>query len=142
MPRMARNAPAPAGYSGTPLVRKLGIKPGARVRFAHAPAGFFNLLVDLPGDLVTASRGQLDFAILFVTRVAALTKEFAPLMQRLAPAGVLWVCWPKKSSRKATDLGEGLVRDHGLSAGLVDVKICAVDETWSGLKFVRRLKNR
>lgn len=134
--------PPPAGYSGTPLVKKLGIKPGFRFAFVREPAGFRDLLVDLPSDLAEAPRGELDFAILFVTKFSALRKDFSPLMDRLAPAGVLWVSWPKKSSGQATDLAENLVRDHGLAAGLVDVKVCAIDDTWSGLKFVRRLKDR
>ena len=131
-----------AGYSGTPLVAKLGIKPGSRVSFRHEPRGFRELLVGLPADLASPSRGELDFAVLFVTRFSSLRCDFAALMKRLAPAGVLWVSWPKKSSGVATDIDENLIREHGLAAGLVDVKVCAIDATWSGLKFVRRLKDR
>ena len=96
----------------------------------------------LPDDLAFPSRGELDFALLFVTGFSALRRDFATLMKRLAPAGVLWVSWPKKSSGVATGLDENLIRDHGLAEGLVDVKVCAINETWSGLKFVRRLKDR
>jgi hypothetical protein len=131
-----------AGYSGTPLTKKLGIKAGMRVSFVGPPPGFRDLLPDLPHDLKDAPKGELDFALLFVSRAQELKKNFTRLMDRLAPAGILWVSWPKKSSGKATDLTENVVRDHGLAEGLVDVKVCAVDETWSGLKFVRRLKDR
>lgn len=123
-------------------MKKLGIKPGFRIAFVREPARFRGLLAGLPPDLSEPVRGDLDLAILFVTTFAELKKDFARLMKRLAPAGVLWVSWPKKASGKATDLTENLVRDHGLAVGLVDVKVCAIDETWSGLKFVRRLKDR
>ncbi|MDQ6717792.1 MAG: DUF3052 domain-containing protein [Gemmatimonadota bacterium] len=131
-----------AGYSGTPLVAKLGIKRGSRVIFRHEPRNFRGLLIGLPEDLVYASRGELDFAVLFVKDFATLRRDFAAIMKRLAPAGMLWVSWPKKSSGLAADLDENTIRDHGLAEGLVDVKVCAIDDTWSGLKFVRRLKDR
>lgn len=136
------NLPTAAGYSGTPLVRKLGVKSGSRVAFVDEPADFSSLLIGLPDDLIVTKRGELDYAHLFVTSFSKLKRDFSPLMKRLAPAGMLWVSWPKKSSGVATDLSENLIRDHGLAEGLVDVKVCAIDETWSGLKFVRRLKDR
>ena len=131
-----------AGYSGTPLVAKLGIKPRSRVSFRNEQRGFRALLVGLPPDIIEAKRGTLDLAVLFVTDFSSLRREFSVLMNRLAPSGALWVSWPKKSSGVATDLNENLIRNHGLAEGLVDVKVCAIDETWSGLKFVRRLKDR
>jgi hypothetical protein len=133
-----------AGYSGTPLVQKLGIKPDARVYFANAPADFPTTLGPLPAGVeqVGGAAKDLDFAVLFVTDRAGLTKQFAKLAARLQKAGMLWVAWPKKASGVPTDLTENVVRDIGLAAGLVDVKVCAIDETWSGLKFVYRLKDR
>ena len=130
------------GYSGTPLVDKLGIKPGARLQFVSEPQDFAGLLGDLPDGSRTALRGALDFAMLFVKSQSDLRKRFARLRDRLEPNGMLWVAWPKKTSGVETDLTEGVVRDFGLESGLVDVKVCAVDDTWSGLKFVRRRKDR
>jgi hypothetical protein len=132
-----------AGYSGTPLVRKLGIKPGFTIAFVNAPTGFAKQL-DLPADVIINSRSRqwLDFAQLFVKSEKELTREFSEYAKRLNPSGMIWVSWPKKSSGVATDLAEGTVRAIGLAAGLVDVKICAVDDVWSGLKFVFRLKDR
>jgi hypothetical protein len=134
--------PATAGYSGTPLVKKLGIKSGARFQLVGAPAGFDRTLGELPAEAKESSRGTLDFAMLFVRRQAELRKDFARLRDRLESNGMLWVAWPKKASKIETDVSENVVREFGLAAGLVDVKVCAVDETWSGLKFVRRLKDR
>ena len=127
------------GYSGTPLVRKLGIKEGSRFQFVSPPRTFRSLLGRLPK---ATDEGALDFAILFVKSQAALAKEFPDLRDRLVSNGMLWVSWPKRASGVATDLTEGIVRDFVLGAGLVDVKVCAIDDTWSGLKFVRRLKDR
>jgi len=130
------------GYSGTPLVDKLGIKPGARLLLVSEPKDFARLLGGLPEGSRVASRGALDFVMLFVKSQSDLRKRFARLRDRLESNGMLWVAWPKKTSRVETDLTEGVVRAFGLESGLVDVKVCAVDDTWSGLKFVRRLKDR
>ncbi|HMH86226.1 MAG TPA: DUF3052 domain-containing protein [Gemmatimonadaceae bacterium] len=130
------------GYSGTPLVDKLGIKPGARLLLVSEPKDFARLLGGLPEGSRVASRGALDFAMLFVKSQSDLRKRFARLRDRLESNGMLWVAWPKKTSGVETDLTEGVVRAFGLESGLVDVKVCAVDDTWSGLKFVRRLKDR
>jgi hypothetical protein len=133
-----------AGYSGTPLIKKLGIKPGFNVTFVNAPSDFVRVL-DLPPETIVRSAGShqpLDFVLLFVKSQEQLTKKFPLSVARLKPAGMLWVSWPKKSSGVESDLTENVVRDIGLSAGLVDVKVCAVDEVWSGLKFVFRLKDR
>jgi hypothetical protein len=130
------------GYSGTPLVDKLGIKPGARLQLISEPEDFAGLLGPLPGGSRVTVRGVLDFAMLFVKSQSDLRKRFARLRDRLESNGMLWVAWPKKTSGVKTDLTEGIVREFGLESGLVDVKVCAVDDTWSGLKFVRRLKDR
>ncbi len=132
-----------AGYSGTPLVKKLGIKSGFNVAFVNAPRDFAGHL-DLPANVTInlKTRKPLDFALLFVKSERELTVGFSEYAARLTPAGMLWVSWPKKSSGVVTDLSETNVRTIGLAAGLVDVKICAVDDVWSGLKFVFRLKDR
>ena len=130
------------GYSGTPLVDKLGIKSGARLLLVSEPKDFARLLGGLPEGSRVASRGALDFVMLFVKSQSDLRKRFARLRDRLESNGMLWVAWPKKTSGVETDLTEGVVRVFGLESGLVDVKVCAVDNTWSGLKFVRRLKDR
>ncbi|HEX9608074.1 MAG TPA: DUF3052 domain-containing protein [Gemmatimonadaceae bacterium] len=137
-----RRSAAGFGYSGTPLVEKLGIKPGARLQLVSEPKEFAGLLGGLPDGSRVASRGVLDFAMLFVKSQSDLRKRFARLRDRLESNGMLWVAWPKKTSGVETDLTEGIVREFGLESGLVDVKVCAVDDTWSGLKFVRRLKDR
>ena len=130
------------GYSGTPLVDKLGIKPGARLQLVSEPEDFAGLLGGLPEGTQVSSRGTLDFAMLFVKSRSGMRKGLARLRDRLESNGMLWVAWPKKTSGVKTDLTEGIVREFGLESGLVDVKVCAVDDTWSGLKFVRRLKDR
>ncbi len=132
----------PAGYSGTPLVKKLGLKAGARMQLVSAPSDFGDTIGAMPEGVKPATRGTLDFAMLFVRSAAELKRKFPVLRDRLESNGALWVSWPKKASRVETDLTEGIVRTIGLEAGLVDVKVCAVDETWSGLKFVRRLRDR
>jgi hypothetical protein len=137
-------APAkkPAGYSGTPLVTKLGIKPDTRIQFFDPPDDFGETLGSPPDGLRHVTRGALDFAIVFVRRRIDLEKRFPLVRDRLEPNGTLWVGWPKKSARTTTDLTENVVREIGLDAGLVDVKVCAIDDTWSGLKFVRRIRDR
>jgi hypothetical protein len=133
----------PAGYSGTPLVRKLGIRAGARVLLAGAPPGFE--LADLPAGVTLhrrAGTGRYDVVLAFCPDRAALVRRFAPLAATLTTAGALWIGWPKKAGGVPTDLTENAVRDHGLAAGLVDVKVAAIDPVWSGLKFVVRLADR
>jgi hypothetical protein len=125
-----------AGYSGTPLRAKLGVKAGSRV-----------LLDGMPDDVPLdghrrAGREPYDVVLLFAPDAARLHVRWPALMPRLTTAGRLWVCWPKKSSGVPTDLTENVVRDFGLAKGLVDVKVCAIDATWSGLAFVRRLVDR
>jgi hypothetical protein len=133
-----------AGYSGTPLPKKLGIKEGSRVALVNAPKEFESELGQLP-DLVEFLKRptkSLDIILLFVLTERALGRDFAKLAARLTANGMIWIAWPKKSSGVVSDLSEQRVRDIGLNAGLVDVKVCAIDETWSGLKFVYRLKDR
>jgi hypothetical protein len=132
------------GYSGTPLPKKLGIKAGFRVHLANAPAEVRRELREALAEceLKTRPGDTLDFAMLFTKSGSELAREFSRLAKPLAPAGMLWVSWPKKSSGVASDVDENLVRGIGLKAGLVDVKVCAVTEVWSGLKFVRRVKDR
>ncbi len=130
-----------AGYSGTPLPKKLGIKENFRTRLVQIPA---EVRKELKAALAlcTEATSKIDFAMLFVTRQADLKKQFPKVATRLNPTGMLWVSWPKKNSGVVSDLDENLIRHIGLEAGLVDVKVCAVDEVWSGLKFVIRLKDR
>lgn len=133
-----------AGYSGTPLVQKLGFKPGFRYAVLHVPSVVRSLLGTLPDGVVpVGARGtDLDLAWLFVRESSVLRREFPRAAARLRVAGMLWVSWPKKAARQETDLTEDIVRQIGLAAGLVDVKVCAVSDVWSGLKFVRRLADR
>jgi hypothetical protein len=130
------------GYSGTPLPKKLGIKAGFRAHLANAPAEVCAELSKALSECSLVKQGALDFVMVFTKSHTELTKEFSRLAKVLAPAGMLWVSWPKKSSGVTTDLDENAVREIGLHAGLVDVKVCAVTEVWSGLKFVRRVKDR
>jgi hypothetical protein len=133
-----------AGYSGTPLIKKLGIKSGFNVTFVNAPPDFIRALDLHPETIVhsPSSRQPLDFILLFVKQQQELAKKFPLSAARLKPDGMLWVSWPKKTSGVKSDLTENIVREIGLSEGLVDVKVCAVDDIWSGLKFVFRLKDR
>jgi len=138
-----------AGYSGTPLVRKIGIKDDHVVLLDGAPSGLE--LGDIGGaQLVRRLPGSVDVSLTFHTSYAALAKRLPTLFERTTTAGMVWVCWPKKSAQRSTrnpqglvsDLDENRVRDLGLELGFVDVKVAAIDETWSGLKFVRRLADR
>ena len=135
-----------AGYSGTPLARKLGIREGHKVAALGAPERFPALLEPLPVSVRvhTDLRGgdSFDVVAVFVRTPAELRRRFEQARRRLEQSGGLWVCWPKQSSPLATDLRESDVRGHGLAAGLVDNKICAIDEDWSGLRFVVRLRDR
>jgi hypothetical protein len=135
------------GYSGTPLAKKLGIKDDFRAALLHVPDEVKTELRDALGKCriehsrLQASR-DLDFIFLFAKSRAGLELELLPAAKALAPAGMLWISWPKKASGVATDLTENVIRQSGLDAGLVDVKVCAVTEVWSGLKFVIPVKNR
>ena len=133
-----------AGYSGTPLTKKLGIKEGFRVALVGAPKGFRGELEGLPTkvEFVTSVETSLDLIVFFAKSRSELLSNFSRLAAKLAPAGMLWIAWPKKASGVASDLSDGVVRQTGLDAGLVDTKVCAVNEVWSGLKCVIRVKNR
>jgi hypothetical protein len=133
-----------AGYSGKPLVTKLGIKDGFRVAFIGAPDDFENDLGPLPANVSEIERPKkmMDFVLLFTKSAAALRREFPKFAKTLKPNGMLWIAWPKKASGVPTDLSDNNVRAIGLDAGLVDVKVCAVTEIWSGLKFVYRVGDR
>jgi hypothetical protein len=133
-----------AGYSGTPLERKLGIRAGHTLFLDGAPA---DLALDTPdAHVVRRLPATADVTLTFHTRLDVLTDRLPVLFERTSTAGMVWVCWPKKAAAQsaglATDLDENVVRRVGLDLGVVDVKVAAVDATWSGLKFVRRLKDR
>jgi hypothetical protein len=132
-----------AGYSGTPLHRKLGVKPDSRVLLAAAPPGFALDAVP-PGAVVhtRAAGSSYDVVVAFCPDRRRLTARFGRLAERITTAGALWVAWPKRSSGVSSDLDENVVREVGLAAGLVDVKVIAIDDVWSGLKFVRRVRDR
>jgi hypothetical protein len=132
------------GYSGTPLPRKLGIKPGHLVALVNAPAGFAQSLGDLPGVELTEDLAAIacDVIVYFVTWQADLAAELGRLRQRMAPACGLWVAWPKRAAKVPTDMSDHAVRDVALPTGLVDNKVCAIDETWSGLRLVIRRELR
>jgi hypothetical protein len=148
-PRPRYNRPM-AGYSGTPLPRKLGLKPGARLGLVGAPADFARTLGELPPGVVakavSAGKTPFDVIVCFAPTMAEVVRRLPTLKQRLDPAGGLWMAWPKKrkkpASGVATDVTENDVRAIGLAAGLVDNKVCAIDDVWSGLRFVFRLVDR
>jgi len=133
-----------AGYSGKPLSQKLGLKPGFCVFVAGAPMDYRKLVGDWPegAKLVKEARAPLDVVHLFVTEANGLAAHLRRYRATIAPDGMIWVSWPKKSSGVATDLSDIAIRDAALPLGLVDIKVCAVDEVWSGLKFVIRREQR
>lgn len=133
-----------SGYSGTPLLKKLGIKPGFRIFVFQAPAEYFDWLSPLPVDVNISQRlsGRFDFIHIFVKDHKTFSAQILKSMKCLNSDGMIWVSWPKKSSGIVTDLNENIIRDFGLKSGLVDIKVCAVDETWSGLKFVIPVSQR
>jgi hypothetical protein len=133
-----------AGYSGTPLVGKLGVKPGMKVAILGAPEGFDEVLGELPDGVAVARRlgGSKDMVIVFGVERAGLARRLGALRAAIAPDGMIWVAWPKKVSGVPTDVTEDVVREIVLPTGLVDVKVCAIDATWSGLKVVIRKELR
>jgi hypothetical protein len=139
-----------AGYSGTPLPKKLGLKPGARFGLVKPPADFARTLGELPPGVaartVSAGKTAFDVIICFAPTMAEVTRQFPALKRRLHPAGGLWMAWPKKTRKPAsgvpTDVTENAVRAVGLAVGLVDNKVCAIDDVWSGLRFVFRVVDR
>ena len=133
-----------AGYSGTPLAKKLGIKNGFTIRLLNAPTYYFELFEDFP-DGVTISkskRGEKEFIHYFEKNASALNTNLPKLRNEIKQSGMIWVSWPKKASKVETDITEDTIRELALAIGLVDVKVCAVDLTWSGLKLVIPVKDR
>jgi hypothetical protein len=134
-----------AGYSGTPLPKKLGIREGTRLTLLKAPKDFDETLGELPTGVIVRHRasGESDVIVLFETEFSHFKTSFGKAAALMPPSGgMLWVAWPKRASKVETDLDENLIRDFGLSAGLVDTKVCAIDATWSGLRFSRRRSER
>jgi hypothetical protein len=133
-----------AGYSGTPLIKKLGIKSGFVIAVLQPPGDYFKWLTPLPEKVVVKEKpaGQLDFIHLFVKDKKTFQNLLLRAKKNLKKDGMLWVSWPKKASKVPTDLDENIIRDFGLEEGLVDIKVCAVDDVWSGLKFVIPVKDR
>ena len=131
-----------AGYSGTPLVQKLGIKPKTNIKIVNAPDGYWDWISPMPEGTVVNGKRSLDFAHLFVTSQKKYETEVLKLRAKLNPDGMIWISWPKKSSKVETDLNENIIRDFALKHKLVDVKVCAVNEVWSGLKLVIPVKFR
>lgn len=133
-----------AGYSGTPLLKKLGIKEDSAMYVYNPPADYYSWISPLPPTVIvrTKAAGKIDFIHVFVKDQREFRKQFLAGQKHLKLDGMLWVSWPKKSSKVPTDLDENVIRNFGLDQGLVDVKVCAVDEVWSGLKFVVRVKDR
>lgn len=133
-----------AGYSATPLQKKLGLKPGMRCCVLNSPDDYFDWLYPMPEGVEWSERlsGKFDFVHIFVRDQKVFESKFLSSKSSITQDGMIWVSWPKKAAKVETDLDENIIRDFGLKAGLVDVKVCAVDEIWSGLKFVYRVKDR
>ena len=133
-----------AGYSGTPLEKKLGIKSGFKIKIVNPPPDYYSFFTNLPPDIeaVNDDLTKKDFIHLFAGNLTELKNNISQLKNELKQNGMLWISWPKKAAKIKTDLDGNIVRETGLENGLVDIKICAVSETWSGLKFVIPLKNR
>ena len=127
-----------AGYSGKSVVQKLGIKPGFRIFTVGTPAAYGDIVGQLPADVTMAAgaKAPLDMVHVFATEAAGLAGKLRGYRSAIEPDGMIWVSWPKKASGVATDLTDNLVRETALPFGLVDIKVCAIDDTWSGLKFV------
>jgi len=133
-----------AGYSGTPLAKKLGVKENHLIKLINIPDYYFNLFTDFPKEvnIATKEKSNIDFIHYFSTTKAVLTKDIPALKKQLAQDGMIWVSWHKKSANIPTDITEDIVRDLALKNGLVDIKVCAIDEMWSGLKLVIPVKDR
>ena len=133
-----------AGYSKRSLSQKLGLKPGFRLMILNPPPGYEATLGPLPAEVTVATEltGPLDFIHFFTKHQAELEAHFPSLKQALAKDGMLWISWPKKAAKVPPDLDENIIREIGLTHGLVDVKVAAVDQVWSGLKFVYRVRDR
>ena len=133
-----------AGYSGTPLAKKLGIDIGSRIFLSDAPKDYLKVVAPLPEGIRVVRKidGETDIVHIFSTERAHLAAALRATLKRIKPDGTIWVSWPKKSSKVSTDITENTIREVALPMGLVDIKVCAVDEVWSGLKLVVRKENR
>ncbi|MDX1939316.1 MAG: hypothetical protein SFU99_02125 [Saprospiraceae bacterium] len=133
-----------SGYSGTPLIKKLGIKQGFTLQLINAPRHYLELIGELPPNVLIVEQpiDSVDFIHVFVKSVAELEAQLPILKDQIVKNGIIWVSWYKKSAKIPTDVNEDIIRDTALALGLVDVKVCAVDEQWSGLKLVWRKENR
>lgn len=133
-----------AGYSGTPLAKKLGIKQGFIIRLINQPVYYFSLFTDMPDNVtvVDESHSKKNFIHYFAQHAKELNRDITLLKKQIEPNGIIWVSWPKKASKVPTDITEDIVRNTALSNGLVDIKVCAVDEVWSALKLVVPVKDR
>jgi hypothetical protein len=135
---------SPAGYSATPLSKKLGIKPGFNIKLVNAPEYYLSLFTDLPADLSFKEESitKKDFIHFFTKEEDEFIKTLPLLKDQMKPTGMIWVSWPKKASKIVTDITEDTIRNYAIKIGLVDIKVCAVDEIWSGLKLVIPVKDR
>lgn len=131
-----------AGYSGTPLAKKLGIKENFTIKLINTPEYYFNLFSDFPKNVITTSKSKIDFIHYFSKDKATLIKDIPALKKQITSDGMIWVSWYKKSAKIPTDITEDTVRNIALKNGLVDIKVCAIDEVWSGLKLVIPVKDR
>lgn len=131
-----------AGYSGTPLAKKLGIKEGFKMALYHQPEYYFNLFTAFPENVKVINKSKVDLIHYFVKEEKQLRKDILKLKEQIEQNGMIWISWPKKSSKVQTDITEDVIRNLALKNGLVDIKVCAVDETWSGLKLVIPVKDR
>ena len=134
----------PSGYSGTPLAKKLGIKEGFKIRLINPPEYYFDLFTDMPENIsiFKDTKTKKNFIHCFVKQEKELYKNIASLKNEIEPNGIIWISWPKRASKVVTDITEDVVRNLALANGLVDIKVCAVDEIWSGLKLVIPVKDR
>lgn len=132
------------GYSGTPLAKKLGIQEGTKLHLVRAPKDYLRIIAPVPAGVKVASRmsGDIDIVHIFSTQKSQLIQALRVCLDKLKPNGAIWVSWPKKASKVTTDITEDMIREIALPVGLVDIKVCAVDEVWSGLKLVIRKENR
>jgi hypothetical protein len=131
-----------AGYSSTPLAKKLGIKQGFKIALYNQPEYYFKLFTDLPDVKIVSDKSTVDFIHYFVKEEKHLLKDISKLKNQIEQNGMIWISWPKKSSKVETNITEDVIRNLSLKSGLVDIKVCAVDETWSGLKLVIPVKDR
>jgi hypothetical protein len=139
-----KETPRAAGYSGTPLEKKLGIREGFKIRIVNQPAYYFELFTEMPENITILAdkKSRKNLIHYFAKQAKDLYKDIVSLRNELEPDGAIWISWPKKASKVATDITEDMIRNLVLSNGLVDIKVCAVDEIWSGLKLVIPVKDR